>query len=362
MPRAMVADQPASPQKLSLLGRPHPQFAVCILHFAFCLAWLPLKSSEAQESNRPISGVTERTTVKRERYLGVVTETVPEVLAVQLKDHLTPGRGLVVKRLLPDSPAQKAGIRPFDVLTKANGQSLSSPDQLKEIITLSPQQSPIQLELVREAKTQTVDVLPAERMISRLIHRHAGEGLAATAEKRIASTEASPAPAIAEVATAYSVSVRTQDGQQFQVEVSLPAQDAEEVRHQASGSPSEVMTRLKSLPKPVRESVSQHMVRLTEDRHTLRTVQFRFQPRRQGQQQALAVTLRKPESKGSIRSFEWQQPMGDAPDTVPLETLLKAPAFTAQLKDLDPAVRDKIESTLKDAVLPAGTLKVESSQ
>lgn len=342
--------------------RSRSEFTFCILHFVLCLVFSPNSSLLADEKTPS----AEETFVKQERFLGVVTEPVPDALAAQLKDRLPAGRGLVVKRLLPESPAEKAGVRPFDVLTAANDQPLSSPDQLKGIVTRSAPQSLIRLKLLREAKAQTVDVLPGERTISRLIHRHAGEDQAATGgktlEKKIAAAGELLAGNAAESLPAYSVGVQTRDGRQFQVEVSYSKDGGEETAHKTSGTSAEVTDRLKSLPKPVVDCVARQIARVSEDRQTLRSVRFRFTPRPEGQQQVLKATLRKPQANGVTAAFEWQQPMGDARDMLPLQALLESSTFTAQLQDLDPAVRDKIESTLKQSTLPAGTLKVESSQ
>lgn len=358
-----AGDKSSSSRRPDNLQVLHFQFAVGMWHFALCLVFLLAASTHADEAIPSKPPVVERTTVKQERYLGVVTESVPEALAAQLKDRLAAGHGLVVKRVLPDSPAAKAGIRPFDVLTAADGTPLGTPDQLKKLVTLTSAGRMLRLELIRETKAQTVDVLPGQRMVSRMIHRHAGAqpGNAAAESTAAADREDAANEPSAEL-PAYSVGVQTRDGRQFQVEVRMPADGVDDVLHKASGTSGEIAARLKALPQPVRHSVLRQITRISEDRQTLRTVQFRFQPRRQGHRQVMTATLRKPQSDGAIKSFEWQQPMPDAAETVPLQKLLDTPAFTAELKDLDPAVRHKIEAALKTAALPAGTLRIESSQ
>ena len=49
-------------------------------------------------------------------YLGVATMEVSPELASQLK--LSPGMGLVVNMVLPDSPAERAGVKQYDVITR----------------------------------------------------------------------------------------------------------------------------------------------------------------------------------------------------------------------------------------------------
>lgn len=321
-----------------------------------CLAACAAAGEEAAET----------TSIKKERYLGVVTEPVPQALAVQLKGVLAPGRGLLVKRVLPNSPAAKAGVQPFDVLSAADAKPLTSPDLLKEHVTSQPSDKPVKLEVVRGAKAMLLDVQPAERTVSRLIHRHSGSpnGTIERSDGDPVAGRGKPAgTAPADVPLpAYSVGVQTRDGRHFQVEVRLAGETPDGVTESLSGTSAEIAANLKSLPEPVQRSVLRQMNRISDDRQTLRTVQFRFQPQRQGNRQVLAVTLRKPAADGAMKSFELQQPMGDVSQPMPLDSVLKNPEFAAHLKDLDPSVREKISTTLKTASLPAATLKVEDSQ
>ncbi len=330
---------------------------------ALCVSVTALLADEPLPKEGPTgkkTPVSEQTTIKTERYLGVVTEPIPEALAAQLKDVLPPGRGLLVTRVLPDSPAGKAGMQPFDVISAADAQPLVSPDQLKTLVTAGPAGQMLKLSFIRGAKVQVVDVQPGERTVSRLIHRHLGTPVAPADESSAAKSQ--PAGDGEKIASqpAYSVGVQTRDGRTFQVEVRIAADESPAQKY--TGTSAEISAHLKMLPESIQRSVTRQMVRLGEDRQTLRTVQFRFQPRRDGNRQVLAVSLRKPGTDGVVKSFEMQHPMGDAAQPTPLEQVLRVPDFAAQLKELDPAVREKIEATLKTASLPAATVKVEQSQ
>lgn len=332
---------------------------------AFCVSVTALLAEEPLSKEGPkgkIAPVSEQTTIKTERYLGVVTEPIPEALAAQLKDVLPSGRGLLVTRVLPDSPAGKAGMQPFDVLSAADAQPLASPDQLKALVTAGPAGQMLKLSFIRGAKLQVVDVQPGERTVSRLIHRHLGPPETPAAEPAAAKSKSPGAGEKQASQPAYSVGVQTRDGRTFQVEVRIDAAEVESPAQKFTGTSAEILARLKMLPDSIQRSVTRQMVRLGEDRQSLRTVQFRFQPRRDGNRQVLSVTLRKPDTDGVVKSFEMQHPMGDAAQPTPLEQVLRVPDFAAQLKELDPAVREKIEATLKTASLPAATVKVEQSQ
>lgn len=335
---------------------------------ALCVLWISssaISADEPAQADPPAASgdVSEQTTIKTERYLGVVTEPIPEALAAQLKDVLASGWGLLVTRVLPDSPAGKAGIQPFDVLSTADSQPLTSPDQLKNLVTSGPSGQMLKLEFVRGAKVQVVDVQPRERTVSRIIHRHLGPaGKDAGAESVASKSKPDAGRAKLSTLPAYSVGVQTRDGRNFQVEVHLSPELDDSPTQKFIGTSAEITARLKTLPESIQRSVTRQMVRLSEDRQTLRTVQFRFQPRRDGNRQVLAVTLRKPSADGTVKSFELQQPMGDVTQPMPLAQVLRVADFVDQLKELDPAVREKIEATLKTASLPAAALKVEQSQ
>src|SRR5712671_1828482 len=65
-------------------------------------------------------------------WLGVVGREVSPELYEQI--DLPQGTGLVVEFVSPDSPAAKAGIKQFDVLTKFEDQILVNPQQLVTLI------------------------------------------------------------------------------------------------------------------------------------------------------------------------------------------------------------------------------------
>lgn len=305
----------------------------------------------ALAEDRPSETVTKKT----ERYLGVVTEPISDAMAAQLKAALPDGRGLLVKRVLPDSPAAKAGLEPFDIVFRADVKGVATSEELKTAVAAQAAGQSLKLQFLRGAKVQTVDVLPGERTVSRMIVRHkASEGGAEVSAKSKPGSESTVEP--------YAVSVQTKDGRDFRVEVRLGDDESKSTRHEFSGDAAEIAKRMKSLPEPVQKSLSRQLAQLSEERSSPRTVQFRVRPQRQGSRQVLVVSLRPPATGGAERSLELQQPLAETAATIPLKQLLNHPDLTATLKSLDPAVRKQIEATLKTASLPASTLKVEESQ
>jgi hypothetical protein len=83
--------------------------------------------------------------------------------------------GLVVEKLMPDSPAAKAGIRQFDVLLRAGGTPLLGlRDLLGQVEKSKGGQIPV--ELFRGGKRQTVTVTPVKRPKESLFKIEGGAG------------------------------------------------------------------------------------------------------------------------------------------------------------------------------------------
>ena len=77
---------------------------------------------------------------------------------LELKDH----EGLVVANILPESPAAKAGLKQFDVVTAIDGESLDSLHQLMQAVHNGGEKE-LKLDVIRGGKHQTIAVKPAPR-------------------------------------------------------------------------------------------------------------------------------------------------------------------------------------------------------
>jgi hypothetical protein len=95
-----------------------------------------------------------------EYWLGVLVSRPNPALQTQL--DLPKDQGLVVDVVQPGSPADKAGLRPFDVLLKANDRVLREPRDLVAEIT-AVKEGKLTVELVRGGKRQTVTATTAKR-------------------------------------------------------------------------------------------------------------------------------------------------------------------------------------------------------
>src|ERR1700674_2928658 len=87
-------------------------------------------------------------------WLGVETHEVTAEKAKELK--LSAERGVVLGKIVPDSPAAKAGLKENDVVTEINGQRVQGAAQFRRMIHETPAGRSIQLTVWRDGRSQTV--------------------------------------------------------------------------------------------------------------------------------------------------------------------------------------------------------------
>jgi serine protease Do len=87
-------------------------------------------------------------------WLGVETHEVTAEKAKELK--LSAERGVVLGKIVPDSPAAKAGLKENDVVTEINGQRVEGAAQFRRIIHEIPAGRSIQLTVWRDGRSQTI--------------------------------------------------------------------------------------------------------------------------------------------------------------------------------------------------------------
>jgi len=96
-------------------------------------------------------------------FLGVVTAPVPPALAAQL--GLPEGFGLLVEEVLPESPAQAAGLKRFDVLKLLNEQQLISVEQLTTLVRSMGKEAEVKVTFLRGGQEQKASMKLAEKML-----------------------------------------------------------------------------------------------------------------------------------------------------------------------------------------------------
>ena len=68
------------------------------------------------------------------------------------------GHGALVNRVIPGSPAEKAGLKAGDVIVEANGKPLHDFQQLRNMVGLMHIGDEVELKLIRDGKTRTATV------------------------------------------------------------------------------------------------------------------------------------------------------------------------------------------------------------
>ena len=89
-------------------------------------------------------------------WLGVETKEVSAENVQRLK--LPAERGALLGKIIPDSPAAKAGLKENDVITEINGQRVEGTAQFRRMIRETPAGRAAQLTLFRDGRSQTISV------------------------------------------------------------------------------------------------------------------------------------------------------------------------------------------------------------
>ena len=92
-------------------------------------------------------------------FLGVVSESVPETFT----SHLGIDKAIVVKSLMPDGPAAKAGIAANDIITHIGGQAIQSPDELTRKVASHQPGEKLRVAIIRKGKPHDLDVTLGQR-------------------------------------------------------------------------------------------------------------------------------------------------------------------------------------------------------
>lgn len=90
----------------------------------------------------------------RRGFLGVA----PQTLTPDLAERFKASRGALVAEVTPDSPAEKAGLRPGDVITALNGAEVADPRQLLLTVSQIAPGETVKVEYLRGGEQRVADV------------------------------------------------------------------------------------------------------------------------------------------------------------------------------------------------------------
>ncbi len=103
-------------------------------------------------------------------YIGVLTREVPEELRTQFS--LLDGFGLLVEEVMPDSPAQAAGLKAHDILVKLGDQQLVNMEQLLTLVRSKKKGESVPLTVITGGKETQVEITLGERLVPVEESRH----------------------------------------------------------------------------------------------------------------------------------------------------------------------------------------------
>jgi serine protease Do len=103
-------------------------------------------------------------TATRSAMLGVEAESLGSQLAV----YFGVKEGVLVRSVLDNTPAQKAGIKAGDVITKVDGMAVTTPSELSSAVRMANAKKTYAIELIRDRKPVTVSVNVEDRSERRI--------------------------------------------------------------------------------------------------------------------------------------------------------------------------------------------------
>jgi len=92
----------------------------------------------------------------RRGWLGVAIQDLTPKLAQGLK--LPVKEGAIVSSMAPNSPAQRAGLKPDDVIVEVNGEAVSSAASLTRVVGMQKPESTVKIKLYRAGKPMQLNV------------------------------------------------------------------------------------------------------------------------------------------------------------------------------------------------------------
>ena len=103
-------------------------------------------------------------TTVRSRILGVEAES----LGPQLASYFGVKEGVLVRSVLENTPAQKAGIKAGDVITKVDGMAVTTPSEVSSSVRMASTKKSYPIELTRDRKPMIVNVNVEDRSERRI--------------------------------------------------------------------------------------------------------------------------------------------------------------------------------------------------
>lgn len=99
-------------------------------------------------------------------FIGVVTASLPEMLADHL--DLKPGTGVIVRTVLPNSPADQSGLKINDIILKINETAINDPEAFGTKIRNLKIGDKIKLKTIQNGNPADIEITLSERPVGQL--------------------------------------------------------------------------------------------------------------------------------------------------------------------------------------------------
>lgn len=338
--------------------------------------------------NKPVRyRVTSRPTGETDmrNYVGIVTEPVPAVLAAQLENTLKSGQGVGIKHVLRDSPAKKAGLKVFDVLTTYNGKAITSSDVLRKFVLDTPKGSKVQFGVIRNSQHQIIEVTLIQKL-----YRHykfsvkpidKNQGPKNQVPNKIKSAQPGQEGPIAArssetdplgrktplgfshipVTTTHNLSLLFVGNAKEGHSVKVSYQDANDAlqTHHFKGNLDEISHQIIDLPDHVQMMINERLKELKMALQGKAMLRFQVKGHMQGKNRFIRVFLSRPTKDRSIRMVELDHYLGARP-TLNVNQILGNQIFTQEMKQLTPDIQERIRATLKRIRVASPQVRVDN--
>ncbi len=116
---------------------------------------------EAPEDNAPPPAQAVENDAKPAAFLGIMTEPIPQAL----REHLDIGdqQGVLITSVIPDAPADQAGLSPNEIITSIGNRKVTSPEEVSAIIADHKPSEEIRITTIRKGKPAEHNITLGER-------------------------------------------------------------------------------------------------------------------------------------------------------------------------------------------------------
>ena len=104
---------------------------VCIALLAFSPQIALANQANMPQQNNPQQTIPAKNSIK---WLGISLDNLSPALRSQLGTQVSANQGVIIKDVQGNSPAKKAGLQAFDVLTAFNGEKITDTQQVYTLV------------------------------------------------------------------------------------------------------------------------------------------------------------------------------------------------------------------------------------